>query len=61
MAKTTEPKTADTGADTDAPPTLILEIKTASGETWGQIIAESKEFKTGSRGYYANGKEYTMI
>jgi hypothetical protein len=43
-------------ADADSPPTLILEIKTPSGENWGQIIASAKEFKTGSSGFYANGK-----
>lgn len=48
---------ADKGqVDNDSPPTLILEIKTPSGENWGQIIASAKEFKTGSTGFYANGK-----
>ena len=42
--------------DTDAPPTLIIEFKTASGEVWGHLTAESREFKTGSVGFYANGK-----
>lgn len=42
--------------DGGSPPTLILEIKTPSGENWGQIIASAKEFKTGSTGFYANGK-----
>ncbi|HEY9711871.1 MAG TPA: hypothetical protein V6C72_00280 [Chroococcales cyanobacterium] len=42
--------------DPDSPPTLILEIKTSSGEVWGEIIASAREFKTGSLGYYANGK-----
>lgn len=38
------------------PATLVLEIKLPSGEVWGQIVAPFKEFKTGSTGYYANGK-----
>ena len=42
--------------DTDAPPNLIIEFKTASGEIWGTLNAEAKEFKTGSVGFYANGK-----
>jgi hypothetical protein len=42
--------------DTDAPPTLILEFKTPEGEVWGQLRAEGREFKTGSTGFYANGK-----
>ena len=42
--------------DADAPPALIIEFKTASGEVWGTLTAEAREFKTGSVGYYANGK-----
>ena len=42
--------------DADAPPSLIIEFKTASGEVWGTLTAEHREFKTGSTGYYANGK-----
>lgn len=42
--------------DTDAPPALIIEFKTPSGEVWGSLTAEAREFKTGSTGFYANGK-----
>jgi hypothetical protein len=42
--------------DEDAPKSLIIEFKTASGEVWGVLTAEHREFKTGSTGYYANGK-----
>lgn len=42
--------------DDDAPPALIIEFRTSTGEVWGQLTAEAREFKTGSRGYYANGK-----
>ena len=42
--------------DTDAPGTLIMEFKTANGEVWGTLTAESREFKTGSVGFYASGK-----
>jgi hypothetical protein len=42
--------------DTDAPPALMVEFKTASGEVWGTLSAAGKEFKTGSKGFYANGK-----
>ncbi len=38
------------------PQAVILEIRTPSGEVWGQIMAPAKEFKTGSSGFYANGK-----
>jgi hypothetical protein len=42
--------------DTDAPAALIIEFRTPSGEIWGTLTAEGKEFKTGSTGFYANGK-----
>jgi hypothetical protein len=42
--------------DTDAPPALIIEFRTSTGEVWGALTAEAREFKTGSTGYYANGK-----
>ena len=35
---------------------LIVEIKTAEGQTIALMTVDSKNFKTGSRGYYANGK-----
>ncbi|MBX9771029.1 MAG: hypothetical protein K2X29_06640 [Candidatus Obscuribacterales bacterium] len=40
----------------DGPAAIILELKTSTGEVWGQITAPAKEFSTGSLGYYANGK-----
>ncbi len=42
--------------DTDAPPSLTLELKDSNGTVWGTIVAGGKEFKTGSVGFYANGK-----
>jgi hypothetical protein len=42
--------------DSDAPATLTLEIRGSGGEVWGTIVASSKEFKTGSVGFYGNGK-----
>lgn len=42
--------------DASAPPALIIEFKTTDGESWGTITASGKEFKTGSVGFYANGK-----
>ncbi|MBS1990698.1 MAG: hypothetical protein JSS86_10140 [Cyanobacteria bacterium SZAS LIN-2] len=42
--------------DADAPPALIIEFKTPQGEVWATITAEGREFKTGSTGFYANGK-----
>jgi hypothetical protein len=42
--------------DPSAPETLVLELRTPSGETWGTITAAAKEFKTGSVGFYATGK-----
>jgi hypothetical protein len=42
--------------DNDAPPFLLIEFKTDTGEVWGTLKAEGREFKTGSVGFYANGK-----
>ena len=42
--------------DTDAPAALIIEFRSASGEVWGSLTAEAREFKTGSTGFYCNGK-----
>lgn len=44
--------------------TLMVEIKTAEGETVGVLTVEPKNFKTGSRGFHGqakilfNGKSY---
>lgn len=35
---------------------MIIEFRTAAGEVWGTLTAEAREFKTGSTGFYANGK-----
>jgi hypothetical protein len=54
MAKASE---ASGGAvDTAGPPTVIIEVKSPQGDVWGVITASAKEFKTGSKGFYANGK-----
>ena len=42
--------------DNDSPPMLVIEFRTESGEVWGSLRAEAREFKTGSLGFYANGK-----
>lgn len=42
--------------DNEAPKSLILELKTPDGQIWGTLNAEAREFKTGSTGFYANGK-----
>lgn len=42
--------------DDSAPATLTLEIKGGDGTVWGTIVASAKEFKTGSVGFYGNGK-----
>lgn len=47
---------AEAPAKADGPAAVILEIRTPSGEVWGQIMAPAKDFKTGSSGFYANGK-----
>ena len=35
---------------------VIAELKTDDGKTVGLFILPEKEFKTGSRGFYGNGK-----
>ncbi len=35
---------------------LIIEIKTPEGQSIGMLMAAPKDFKTGSKGYYANTK-----
>ena len=38
------------------PPFILTELKTNLGETILSISLDPKQFKTGSRGYYANKK-----
>jgi hypothetical protein len=35
---------------------IIAELKTDTGQVVGTLTVAPKEFKTGSRGFYANGK-----
>ncbi|HLB49946.1 MAG TPA: hypothetical protein VJL59_23245 [Anaerolineales bacterium] len=35
---------------------IIIEMKTDDGKPIGAMTAPPKDFKTGSKGYYANGK-----
>ncbi len=35
---------------------IIAEIKTADGKLLGMFTLPPKDFKTGSKGFYANGK-----
>jgi hypothetical protein len=42
--------------DEAAPESIVLELRTAAGESWGTIVAPAKKFKTGSVGFYASGK-----
>lgn len=42
--------------DDEAPGTLIIEFKTTDGVVWGSLKADAREFKTGSTGFYCNGK-----
>jgi len=43
--------------DSEAPRMLIADVKDPStGEYWGQLSINAKEFSTGSVGFYAQGK-----
>ena len=55
MAKN-NPAPVEGTVDSEAPATVILEIRSPQGEPWGQIVAQLRTFKTGSVGYYASGK-----
>lgn len=35
---------------------MLVTIKTTTGEIVGEVLAADKQFKTGSRGFYANSK-----
>jgi hypothetical protein len=35
---------------------ILAELKTIDGQSLAAFVVAPKEFKTGSRGYYANGK-----
>lgn len=56
MAKAKEAAANQEKPEHEGPPAVLLEVRTPSGEVWGQIMAPFKEFKTGSTGFYANGK-----
>ena len=36
--------------------TIVAELKDAEGKPLGTLTVAPRQFKTGSRGYYANGK-----
>jgi len=42
--------------DNAAPNSLQIIISDSEGKEWGRFYAASKDFSTGSVGYYANGK-----
>lgn len=42
--------------DAKAPKVIMLTITGPNGESWGEVAAAAKEFKTGSVGFYASGK-----
>ena len=39
--------------DEKAPKVIMLTITGPNGESWGELAAAAKEFKTGSVGFYA--------
>lgn len=42
--------------DEKAPKVLRLTITDKAGNEWGELIADSKNFASGSKGFYATGK-----
>ena len=42
--------------DEKAPGALTIIIQDSNGKEWGRIFANSKQFSSGSVGFYGNGK-----
>ena len=42
--------------DEKAPGALQVIIQDGNGKEWARLFANAKDFKTGSKGFYANGK-----
>lgn len=47
---------AEKARDQEAPPSLMIEIRTSDGTEWTTVVARAKEFKTGSVGFNASEK-----
>ena len=47
---------AEKKRDLEAPPSLMIEIRTSSGTEWATVVAGAKEFSTGSVGFFAGEK-----
>lgn len=58
LVNKTAPAQNGTGSKTDpqAPMVLFAEIKDSNGNIWATIALGAHEFKTGSVGFYGNGK-----
>jgi hypothetical protein len=42
--------------DPKAPQHLVISIKDSDGKEWSTLIAQAKDFSTGSIGFFASGK-----
>jgi len=42
--------------DDKAPAALQVVVLDGNGKEWARLFANQKDFKTGSKGFYANGK-----
>ena len=42
--------------DPNAPRQLVITVKDNEGKDWGILVADSKDFSTGSVGYFVSGK-----
>jgi len=42
--------------DESAPAMLMAELKDENGKVWGVVMLDSKQFSSGSVGFYGNGK-----
>lgn len=42
--------------DLEAPATLTFTLTDSQGRNWGVLVAEAKDFSTGSTGFFTTGK-----
>jgi len=56
MAKNNDTVSTVKTVDEKAPQALTITITDGNGKSWGTAIAVSKQFSTGSTGFYGSGK-----
>lgn len=49
-------QTTPAAVDLEAPATITLTLTDPQGRNWGTLVAEAKDFATGSTGFFTTGK-----